>query len=397
MGLNILKGKWLYIIGVIGVVFILLQISRFFNSGPTVKYLTANTDKGDIRRVVNASGQLNPVVTVLVGSQVTGKIQEIFVDFNSLVKEGDVIAQIDPALFKARLEIAKAKLEGAKAEVEKAEKEWKRHEELIAKNMTSQSEADKTKALYLKSIAEKEEAQAEVELAQTNLNYTTIRSPVDGIVISRDVDVGQTVAASLQAPVLFNIAKDLKEMQINVTVDEADVGQVEVAQQVFFTVDSFPNEYFAGKVTQIRNSPNIIQNVVHYDVIVEVKNPELKLKPGMTAHCYIVTASKTNVLRVPNAAIRYLPEGVEAEPRQNMPPYQAGSAQAQKNEAAVWVLRFGKPNETKIKTGMKDDFHTEVLEGLNSSDEVIVGEIYQANKRHSGFNPLTKSSYKRGE
>lgn len=390
-------GKWLILAGLIAAVIFLWKSAQFSGTGSSVTYLTAKTDRGDVRRTVSATGKLNPVVTVLVGSQVTGKIEKILADFNSQVKEGEIIAQIDPALFEAQRSMAKAKLDGAKAEVDRAERDLKRQEELLKKKMISQSEADKFKFLYLKAIADRDKAQAEVELAQSNLNYTIIRSPVDGIVISRDVDVGQTVAASLQAPTLFTIAKDLKEMQINVSIDEADVGQIQTGQQTYFTVDTYPGEYFAGKVTQIRNAPIIIQNVVHYDVIVYVNNKELKLKPGMTAHAFIVTAAKTDVVRVPNAALRFLPEGVEPEISKPVKPFQPGLAKSPKPEVTVWQLRSGKPYSKKIQTGMKDEFYTEVTGGLKEGDEVTVGQTIHEKKRFMRVNPLAKPRYKYGK
>lgn len=356
-------------------------------SGTSFTYLTSQAEKGKIQQIIRSSGKMEPITTVLVGSQVTGRIQEIFADFNSVVQKGEIVAQIDPALFEARLAMAQAKLKEAEAERIKAERDWQRQKELFERKSISKSEADKFEALYQQAVAKKEQAQAEVDLAQSNLNYTTIRSPVDGIVISRDVDVGQTVAASLQAPTLFNIAKDLKEMQMLVEVDEADIGFIQPEQKVYFSVDTYPGEVFSGEVTHVRNAPRVIQNVVHFEVIVSVENKELKLKPGMTTHVLIVTRQKDDVLRVPNGALRFTPKDKPKEPFQPTEFDPVRSAASLK-EATVWRLKKGKPEPVKIEIGLKDEFYTEVKKGLAQGDTLITGYQVSAITKKQKTSPL---------
>jgi HlyD family secretion protein len=334
-----------------------------------VKYRTAKVERGSISAFVTANGTINPVITVLVGSQVSGTIQKLYADFNSRVKKDQLIAQIDPAIFQAQVSQAKAKVENARASflnaqadiatarsnvesskanvikarvsVEDTQRNLNRSLELFARNLVSASDRDSAQTAYDSAKAQLEAAQAqekaseaqldsakakmeaaraqikqteaELELAQVNLDHTKITAPVTGIVISRNVDVGQTVAASLQAPTLFTIAQDLTEMQVDTNVSEADIGRVAIGQEATFTVDAFPNLTFQGKVTDIRNAPVTVQNVVTYDVVIQVKNPELKLRPGMTANASILVAQRENALKIPNSALRFRPEFAKKE------------------------------------------------------------------------------------
>jgi HlyD family secretion protein len=334
-----------------------------------VKYRTAKVERGSISSFVTANGTVNPVITVLVGSQVSGTIQKLYADFNSRVKQGELIAQIDPALFQAQVSQAKAKVENAKASfltgqadiatarsnvesskanvikarvsVTDTKRNLDRSLELFSRNLIAASDRDTAQTAYDSAVAQLEasqaqekasqaqleaaqakleatraqikQAEAELELAQVNLNNTKIVAPVTGIVISRNVDVGQTVAASLQAPTLFTIAQDLTEMQVDTNVSEADIGKVAIGQETTFTVDAFPNLAFRGKVTDIRNAPLTVQNVVTYDVVILVKNPEFKLKPGMTANASILVAYKENALKIPSAALRFRPDFAKKE------------------------------------------------------------------------------------
>ncbi|MCX5917695.1 MAG: efflux RND transporter periplasmic adaptor subunit, partial [Deltaproteobacteria bacterium] len=329
-----------------------------------VKYRTAKVERGSISAFVTANGTINPVITVLVGSQVSGTIQKLYADYNSQVKKDQLIAQIDPAIFQAQVSQAKAKVENARASflngqadiatarsniesskanvikarvsVEDTQRNLNRSLELFARNLISASDRDSAQTAYDSAQAMLEAAQAqekaseaqldsakakleaaraqikqseaELELAQVNLDHCKIAAPVTGIVISRNVDVGQTVAASLQAPTLFTIAQDLTEMQVDTNVSEADIGRVAIGQESTFTVDAFPNLTFQGKVSDIRNAPVTVQNVVTYDVVILVKNPELKLRPGMTANASILVAQRENVLKIPNSALRFRPE-----------------------------------------------------------------------------------------
>jgi HlyD family secretion protein len=284
-----------------------------------VQFKTVKVTRGNLQATVTATGTVNAVTNVLVGTQVSGTIKEIFVDFNSPVKKGQPLAQIDPALPEARVAQARANLQAAQANVEKAQatltdadRTLERNRTLFAKNYIARSDLDSADTARASAQAQLTVAKAQVEQQkatlnqeETNLNYTRILSPVNGIVISRNVDIGQTVAASFQTPTLFSIAEDLTRMQIDTNIDEADIGRIRVGQDVQFTVDAYPDTSFQGRVAEVRNAPTTVQNVVTYNVIVKVANPELKLKPGMTANVSIVTAREENVLTLPNAALRF--------------------------------------------------------------------------------------------
>src|SRR6266498_1184043 len=263
--------------------------------------------RGPITQAVTATGTLNPVVNVQVGSQVSGNIAKLFVDFNSQVKAGQVVAQIDPALFQATVTQAEGDLASAQAALELARVNATRTKELFARKTSSQADLDQAMASLHQAEANVKTKQGALDKAKADLEHCTITLPIDGVVISRNVDVGQTVAASLQAPVIFQIANDLTKMQIDSNVAEADVGAVVVDQTVDFTVDAFPNRTFHGKVVQVRNAPIAVQNVVTYDTVIGVSNPDLKLKPGMTANVSIIVAHRDDALQIKNAALRYRP------------------------------------------------------------------------------------------
>ena len=270
--------------------------------------------RGAITQAVTATGTLNPVVNVQVGSQISGNIQKLFVDFNSPVKAGQVVAQIDPAVFQASVTQAEGDLANARAALELARVTAKRTEELVAKQNSAQSELDQAVAALHQAEAMVTIKEGALQKARVDLDHCTITSPIDGIVISRSVDVGQTVAASLSAPVIFTIANDLAKMQIDANVAEADIGTVEAGQKVDFTVDAFPKRTFHGEVVQVRNAPITVQNVVTYDTVIGVNNSDLKLKPGMTANVSIVGAQRDNALKVSNAALRFRPPDVTPPP-----------------------------------------------------------------------------------
>jgi HlyD family secretion protein len=281
----------------------------YFNNDHTEppQYVTAAVGKGDITQVVTASGQLNPVLNVQVGSQISGNIAKLYADYNSLVKSNQIVAELDPAIFQAVVHQAEGDLKNAKASLELQQVQEKRSRELFTNKLVSASDYDIIVASLHQAEAQVKMKEASLERAKVDLAHCTIYAPVDGIVISRNVDVGQTVAASMNAPVLFQVANDLSKMQIDANVSEADVGTVEEGQNATFTVDAFPNRTFVGRVTQIRNSPITVQNVVTYDTVIGVTNSDFKLKPGMTATVSITTAQRTNVLRVPNAVLRFKP------------------------------------------------------------------------------------------
>src|SRR2546423_1751024 len=291
------------------------SLVRQCRSSGSENYQIATVTRGPITQAVTATGTLNPVVNVQVGSQVSGNVSKLFADFNSQVKAGHVVAQIDPALFQATVTQAEGDLASAQAALELAKLNATRTEELFAKKTSSKADLDQAVANLHQAEANVKIKQGALDKAKADLDHCTITSPIDGVVISRSVDVGQTVAASLQAPVIFQIANDLTKMQIDANVAEADVGVLEVGQDVDFTVDAFPTRTFHGKVVQVRNAPITVQNVVTYDTVIGVSNPELKLKPGMTANVSVVIAHKDNVVQIKNAALRYRPADAASETR----------------------------------------------------------------------------------
>src|SRR6266568_5743063 len=294
-------------IALIVALLIVASLVRQCRSSGSENYQIATVTRGPITQAVTATGTLNPVVNVQVGSQVSGNILKLFADFNSQVKAGQVVAQIDPALFQAAVTQTEGDLASAQAALELAKVNGKRTQDLFARKTSSQADLDQAMANLHQAEANVKIKQGALDKAKADLEHCTITSPIDGVVISRNVDVGQTVAASLQAPVIFQIANDLTKMQIDSNVAEADVGAVEVDQDVDFTVDAFPTRTFHGKVVQVRNAPITVQNVVTYDTVIGVSNPDLKLKPGMTANVSIVIERRDNVLQIKNAALRYRP------------------------------------------------------------------------------------------
>src|SRR5216117_2648549 len=297
---------------------IVASVVRQCHTGGGANYQSATVTRGPITQAVTATGTLNPVVNVQVGSQVSGNIAKLFVDFNSQVKAGQVVAQIDPALFQATVTQAEGDLASTQAALELARLNATRTEELFTKKTSSQADVDQAVANLHQAEANVKIKQGALDKAKADLDHCTITSPIDGVVISRSVDVGQTVAASLQAPVIFQIANDLTKMQIDSNVAEADVGVVNLDQSVDFTVDAFPTQTFHGKVIQVRNAPITVQNVVTYDTVIGVSNPDMKLKPGMTANVSIIIAQKDNILQIKNSALRYRP--ADATPSGMKPP-----------------------------------------------------------------------------
>ena len=365
------------IIGLIVFAFVLRQCRQ---SG-AANYQTATVTHGPLTQAVTATGTLNPVVNVQVGSQVSGNIAKLFADFNSQVKAGDVVAQIDPALFQATVTQTEGDLASAQAALELAKLNATRTQQLFTQKNSSQQDLDQAMANLHQAEANVKIKQGALDKAKADLDHCTITSPIDGVVISRSVDVGQTVAASLQAPIIFMIANDLTKMQIDSNVAEADVGVVTIDQNVDFTVDAFPTHTFHGKVTQVRNAPITVQNVVTYDTVIGVSNPDLKLKPGMTANVSILIAHRDNVLQIKNAVLRYRPADAtptEARSTSASSPSGArssGGRERRSGERTVYVLSGGRPKPTQIKTGISDGISTEVLEGLKEGDRVVTAEL----------------------
>src|ERR1041385_2879190 len=385
---------WLGVIG--GLLLIALVVQHLRTSG-TATYQSATVTRGPITQAVTATGTLNPVVNVQVGSQVSGNISKLFVDFNSQVKAGQVVAQIDPALFQATVTQAEGDLASAQAALELARINAKRTQDLFARKTSSQAELGQAVANLHQGEANAKIKQGALDKAKADLEHCTITSPIDGVVISRSVDVGQTVAASLQAPVIFTIANDLTKMQIDSNVAEADVGVVEVGQNVDFSVDAFPNQTFHGKVVQVRNAPIIVQNVVTYDTVIGVSNPDLRLKPGMTANVSIVIAHHENVVRINNAALRFrLPENKGSEGRflatkgsRDAGPRDHVSDEF-RTERTVYVLPNGarQPMPVQIKTGISDGAFTEVLDGLAPGDMVVTALLASNTMTPQAANPF---------
>jgi HlyD family secretion protein len=368
--------------------------------GSGVTYQTAPVTRGPITQAVTATGTLNPVQNVQVGSQVSGNIQKLFVDFNSAVKAGQVIAQIDPVVFQANVNQAEGDLANARAAFELAQLNEARTRALVAKQNSAQSDLDQATAALHQAEANVKIKEGALEKAKADLDHCTITSPIDGIVISRNVDVGQTVAASLQAPVIFQIANDLAKMQIDANVAEADVGAVAVDQDVEFTVDAFPTRTFPGKVVQVRNAPITVQNVVTYDTVIGVSNPEQKLKPGMTANVSIVAAHRDETLKIPNSALRFRPpdQTPTTAPKRDSPSSgrgpgnkPGGNRAERRTERTVYVLASGssKPTAVTIKTGISDGVTTEVLEGLKEGDRVITGMTDNSSADAPATNPFS--------
>ena len=444
------KSRILVIVIVLAAVAIFAAF-RLRGPGP-VQYYTAKVESGDLKQVVEATGTINAVITVQVGSQVSGTISRLNVDFNSRVKKGQVIAQIDPALFEGALSQAKADYENAKANLAVAiantakakasalqtKTDYERNLGLSRQGVISQqsldlakANSDSAEAQVSAALAQEQQARAQVQqkkaavdVAQTNLDYTTIHAPIEGTVVARSVDVGQTVAASLQAPTLFTIAQDLTKMQVYAKTDESDVGQIRPGQRVSFKVDAYPRDSFTGVVSQVRMNSTVVQNVVTYDTIVDFDNPELKLFPGMTAYVSIPVAIATHVLKVPNGALRYkpdlpaeevaalyqkygIPEGggqharslpaaantTKVTPRpQNAAPDRSAagngealtgnseSQPAKYDTQVVWKFLSDRSLQpVRIRTGITDHTFTEIVQQINgevgAGDELVTGVV----------------------
>ena len=375
---------------IVSIVVIILGVVLFFvfnNSNGKQKFITEKISRGDIKSTVSSTGTVNAVTTVQVGTQVSGTIQKLFVDYNSPVRKGQLLAQIDPSILEAQVGQARANLLSAKANLEKSQvmlrdtkTTLERSKTLYAKNFIAKSDLDTSETNYLSATAQIKVSEAQIQQAQAaldsssiNLKYTKILSPVNGTVISRNIDIGQTVAASFQTPTLFTIAQDLTKMQIDTSVDEADIGNVKASQKATFTVDAYPELPFKGKVSVVRNAPITVSNVVTYNAVIVVDNTGLKLKPGMTANVSIETESKQSALRVPNAALRFKP-ATTATPDQR-------SAKGNKGPG-VWILENNKPRNVKITTGISDGNYTEVTSGELTEGQLIITDSSNSSKKN---------------
>lgn len=397
------RGTWVWMsLAALAVIAGVAAMTRTRKDGP--KWRIAKVDTGDIRQRVSATGILNPVVSVNVGSQVSGTISALYADFNSQVKAGQAIAQIEPSLFQAQLENDQANLRAAIAKAEDAKRQMERGKRLFESKLIAEQDYQSLLTTYQQSLGSQASAEAAVTRDKTNLGYCTIKAPVSGTVISRAVDVGQTVAASFNTPNLFVIGKDLTKMQVLATIDEADIGGVRTGQPALFTVDAFPDQQFRGMVGQVRLQPTTTNNVVTYTVVVNVPNDDLKLLPGMTANITIMTDHRSGVLRVPNAALRFNPMAFVQEPGKAAGPgngqRQGGSfgpAQGKrdaghvvKRDDHVWTLdAAGKPKQVGLTIGISDGQFTEVSgDAVSEGMSVLVGVEDTAKSGASQARPI---------
>ena len=359
------------------------------------QYRTEKADRGVITRTVTATGTLSAVTTVQIGSQVSGVISQLYADFNSRVKRGQLLAELDPTPFQAQVEQRRADLTRAQVEAANARVMLQRQRRLAESGLAPEAEVDAAKARFDSAQAQVSQSAAALRQAETNARYTKITSPIDGVVVDRQYDVGQTVAASFQAPTLFSIAQDLTKMQVQADVDQADIGNVQVGQSARFTVDAYPDEEFKGRIAQIRLNALVNQNVVSYPVIIEVPNPDERLRPKMTANVTIDVATVNNVLRIPNASLRFRPEsergkettstggGFERRAAQSAERGGglAGAARqlpggraAGKQQTVYKLGPDNKPVAAQIRTGITDGRHTQVVSGgVKAGDTIIVG------------------------
>lgn len=396
-----MKAKKKIFLAILIILALAVSLILILSGSKKQKFKTVKVQRGEIVQTVRATGNVNPVTTIIIGTRVSGTIVAIYVDYNSKVKKGQLIAQIDPTPFENELRQSEAELSNAKASLFKAEitmkdaeRTLKRKQELFKRELISRSELDDAetaygtaRAQYEIALAQVKRAEAGLNQAKTNLGYTRIISPVDGIIIAKNVEVGQTVAASFQTPTLFTVAPDLTKMQIDTNVDEADISKIKVGMEATFSVDSYPDRKFKGTVSQIRLSPTITQNVVTYNVVISVDNSELLLKPGMTANVTFTVQSKRDILKIPNSALRFrMPDSqreIGSEKTQRRKPEASGMQ-------SIWLLRDGKPTRVQIKIGISDGQWTEVLEGdIKEGDEVIV-DIESAKKHTPQAKPPTR-------
>ena len=357
------------IVTIIIVIAVIVGAFFFFRSGDkkVTTYETVGLKKGSINNTVTATGTIEPITKVDVGTQVSGTISHIYVDYNSVVTKGQLLAELDRKLLEAELKSEMANLKSSKSEFEYQDKNFKRLRQLHEKNLISETEYEEALYQYEKAQQAYEKAQATMVKAQSNLDYATITSPIDGVVLSREVEEGQTVAASFETPTMFTIANDLRKMQVIADVDEADIGQVLEGQRVTFTVDAFPDDTFEGDVTQVRLNPTTESNVVTYEVVIDAPNPELKLKPGLTANITVYTMEKDNILLAPLKAFRFTPETNPEDPQTAQAP------QAGRGEKVVWLQTAEGIVPKVIKVGVSDGIYSEVKDGLPEGARLIVG------------------------
>lgn len=380
-----MKKKIILIIAALIMAALLFLIGKkIFSSND--EYITAPLRRATITKIIEASGTINPVQTATVGAQVSGKITGVYVDFNSPVTKGQLLAEIDTSLFQASVDQQRASIENSKAQLRRLEATtnydklmYERYKNLLKKGYVSKAEVDQLEATYLADLANIQaqkaqirQSEASLRTAESNLGYTKIISPVDGVIISKNVEVGETVASSFQTPELFSVAEDLTEMQIEANVSEADIGNVSVGQEADYTLDGYPNEVFKGHVDQVRLSSTNTSNVVTYTVVISVRNEDLKLKPGMTANVLITVDKKENILTAINPALKFTPLGKDVK----------------YDTQGIWVLKNNKPVRVDIETGVYDDSKTEIItDKLKEGDMVIIGKKGMETSTAKGMRP----------
>ncbi|WP_270488350.1 efflux RND transporter periplasmic adaptor subunit [Butyricimonas synergistica] len=380
---------------VIAIILILVGLLCFFSFRPKekerVNYEVFEVKKGNIRNTVTATGTIEPIVQVEVGTQVSGTIARILVDYNSEVKKGQLVAELDKTVLEAEYKSQLSLLYSNQNEFDYQKRNYTRMAGLHAKKMVSDSEFETAEYQYENARRALDKSRSDLLKAETNLKYCMIYSPIDGVVISRAVDEGQTVAATFNTPKLFVIANDLRNMRVIADVDEADIGQVKEGQKVIFSVDAFPDEYFEGEVTQVRLEPIVTSNVVTYEVVINAPNPDLKLKPGLTANITVLIHEKEDVLMIPLRALRFQPEDVDGEPvttevSKGQPTVKGGKS--------IWVQTAEGLTCKNVRTGVSDGIYAEVLEGVKAGEQVVIGIELPENasgskkKNAPGSNPL---------
>lgn len=385
---------WLSLIATVAVGAGLFYYRRA-HAAPNFEYETTAADRGTIVAKVTATGSLSALLTVQVGAQVSGRVQDLYVDYNSPVKKGQTIAKLDPLLFEAAVEQAKALNLSAQSNIEKDKANevnmqiaYQRAQKLLDAQVIAQSDFDTAKANFDSAHAQVaadesnlQSTSAALHQAELNLSYTTIISPIDGVVISRNVDVGQTVAASFQAPILFVIANDLRHMQVDTNVGESDVGRLTAGMAATFTVDAYPGKPFTGKLRQVRNASQTVQNVVTYDAVIDVENPQLLLKPGMTANVSFVVTQKDGVVRVRNSALRFVPDARVLQSIGMADPPVVPATPPDPTRKTLWVLREGKPVHVSVSAGVSDGTWTEVTGGDVQPGDMCITDITVRPKR----------------
>lgn len=360
-----------------GIIVLVILLVFFFwprNSGSSMVLSTSPIKKTDLTTTVTATGTVEPITLVEVGTQVSGVISKIYVDYNSEVKAGQVLAELDKQLLQSELETAQANLQSRQVELNQQQLNYNRYKELWAKQAVSKADWETAETSYQTAKLTVTSSQAAVLKARTNLGYATIYSTIDGVVISRAVEEGQTVAASFSTPTLFTIANDLTKMRVIANVDEADIGQVENGQRVEFTVDAYPNDKFNGKVVQVRLEATTTSNVVTYEVVIDAPNPDLKLKPGLTANVSIYTLEEKGVLTMPSRALRFTPDQAVLSKVEGLEPISTEELNTA-GQNIVWVKSGNKLSPRSVKVGTSDIVNIQVLDGLKEGEEVVTGVI----------------------